>query len=249
MAGGMICVVLAGGFGTRIGSVIGDNPKGLIEIDGTPLVSRLSHDVDQIPSIDSLILVSNSLHFEPYLEWANSVANEYRIEVSILNNGVTSVEQRLGAIGDLEFAVNNAKTSSPFLVAAADCYYDFSLKSMWQAFETHGGNWIATMREDNLSALVDGAEIEVDSSGIVIHMKEKPTKPRSTLGALPFYIYDRSALELVSDFVQAGENPDSPGRFPEWLYERQKLFAFEFESGFTCEDLGTPESYLRRVKI
>lgn len=244
----MICVVLAGGFGTRIRSVIGESPKGLIEVGGISLISRLSHDVDQIPSIDSLLVVSNSLHFEPYLAWCRRVAHECRLEISVLNNGVTTAEQRLGAIGDLEFAVNSVDISSPILVAAADCYYDFSLEGMCRCFQVHGGSWVATMREDNLAALVEGAEVETDSAGVVVYMAEKPAKPRSNLGALPFYIFERTALKLLPEFMKSGGNPDSPGRFAEWLFDKQKLSAFEIDSSFTCEDLGTPESYFRRIK-
>lgn len=241
----MICIILAGGFGTRIRSIIGDRPKGLIEVQGAALVSRIFHQVEKIQSINTLVLVSNSRHYDQFCEWKETTIPKNGLDVSIINNGVSCSDNRLGAVGDLDFAIRSFKMSQAVLVLAADCYFDFPLIDICECYERDGGNWIAVNHEKDPSKLVDGAEVEINDYGIVKRMKEKPTAPCSNLGALPFYVFDTPTLALVGEFLSEGENPDSPGRFTEWLFKRRRLSAYVIDLQCFCEDLGTPETYMR----
>ncbi|AUW45882.1 MULTISPECIES: sugar phosphate nucleotidyltransferase [Rhizobium] len=240
----MIAIILAAGYGTRILPLIGTFPKALIEVRGETLLDRLCDELETLPSVREIKIVSNDLFFSKFALWAEQRNTNGR-KIEIINNGTRSVEKRLGAIGDLAFAVRECGISSAIFVAASDCYFTFPLKDMYERFLKKGGNWIAAARESDPSVLVDAAVIEIDTDERITYMEEKPAKPSSDLGALPFYIYEAATLKLVYDYLSEGGNPDSPGRFPEWLYKRRKVAAFVINKAYECEDLGMPESYIQ----
>ena len=63
-------------------------------------------------------------------------------------------------------------------------------------------------------------------------------------GEVPVYtspsFHPRSVLPLVAEYLEAGNNPDQPGRFPEWLQRRMDVYAWRVPGRWF--DIGTPET-------
>ena len=69
-----------------------------------------------------------------------------------------------------------------------------------------------------------------------------PTAPASNTGIYALYIYKKETIARVQEYLATGNTPDSPGRFPEWLFRTgHPLGACVFEG--ECIDIGTFESY------
>jgi glucose-1-phosphate thymidylyltransferase len=69
-------------------------------------------------------------------------------------------------------------------------------------------------------------QVEVDSDGRVVFMEEKPEQARTTLAGIALYYYPRHALPLIRQYLAEGNNPDQPGRLPEWLYSRTPVYTW-----------------------
>ena len=76
---------------------------------------------------------------------------------------------------------------------------------------------------------------------IASSLVEKPENPTTDMGIFALYLYRSDTLPLFEKYLAEGNNPDSPGRFPEWLYKRRETRAYIFEG--ECVDIGTHESY------
>ena len=63
----------------------------------------------------------------------------------------------------------------------------------------------------------------VDKDGVIVHFEEKPKEPVNTLTAIALYYYSPAVLSLVTTYIAAGNNPDQPGRFIQWLYRRKPV--------------------------
>ncbi len=72
----------------------------------------------------------------------------------------------------------------------------------------------------DLEAMKKYGAITVDEKGVITSFEEKPEKPKSTLASIALYYYSRAVLPLFTTYLAAGNNPDQPGRFLQWLYTR-----------------------------
>ena len=105
----MKCLIMAGGFGTRLYPLTMYKAKALLEYKGKPL---LSHILDRIPgNID--ILVSCNRKFEAdFRRWQEGTAR--RVELCI--EDVWAEDRKIGAVGSLEFWVGSKNIAEDLLV-------------------------------------------------------------------------------------------------------------------------------------
>src|SRR6185503_5435558 len=78
----------------------------------------------------------------------------------------------------------------------------------------------------DLEAIKKYNSIDVDEDGRITFFEEKPANPRSTLTGIALYYYPKSALPLIRQYVEEGNNPDQPGRLVQWMYERTPFYTW-----------------------
>jgi glucose-1-phosphate thymidylyltransferase len=81
----------------------------------------------------------------------------------------------------------------------------------------------------DLEAMKKYGAVTVDTDGVITHFEEKPEKPKSTLAAVALYYYSRELLPLFMTYLAAGNNPDQPGRFLQWLYTRKPVKTYQIK--------------------
>ena len=82
--------------------------------------------------------------------------------------------------------------------------------------------------------------IELDEDDRLTFFEEKPAQPRSTLTGIALYFYPRESLALVREYLEAGNNPDQPGRLVQWLYPRAPVYAWRVPGDWY--DIGSAET-------
>lgn len=237
----MVAIILAAGYGTRLWPLTEDVPKALLEVGGETLLQRLLISLDGCANIEEIVIVTNSRFYGQFKRWV--ALNRRSGGTYVIDDGTARPEDRLGAVGDIAVAIRERPIEDDVFVAASDCLFTFSLGGLFDRFAASRGNWIVVQEAADQASLRDGAEACVDGRGRVSYFAEKPDRPRSNLGVLPFYVYEKATLPLVDVFLDAGGNPDSPGRFPEWLYKRRAVSAHIIDSTWECHDLGTLSGY------
>ena len=229
--------MLAAGYATRLQPLTLERPKHLLEVAGRPILDRL---LDQLPldELDAITVVTNAKFAPRFLAWAEERGGPVPIEV--VDDGTTSEEDKLGAIGDLALVIRELQVEDDLLVAAGDSLFTERLDGFVRFAEERSAAAIAVYDVGDLEAMGRLSAVSVDSDSRVTAFEEKPERPASTLAGIALYFYPREVLPLVSEYLEEGHNPDQPGRFVEWLYSRTPVYAWLVPGRWL--DVGTPEA-------
>jgi len=235
----MKCLFLVAGYATRLFPLTENQPKALLEIGGKPILDYVLGQVNSIDEIDEIVVISNDKFFPHFCEWAEAKVNPKPIIV--LNDNTFDDATKLGAIGDIDYAIDNAGIKDDLMILAGDNLFTFKLVDFYNFFVQHQKDCIAVHRVDEKSELQRMGVAQLDENDRVIDMEEKPKDPKSNTAVDPFYIYKESTLPLIKKYLAEGNNPDAPGNFPSWLYKQQDVLAHWID-GISI-DIGTVANY------
>lgn len=239
----MKAIVLAAGYAMRLYPLTKDRPKALLPIGGRAMMDYLIDQIAEISEIDEVFLVSNHRFATQFRQWAEAAPAVWpRLTFHVLDDGTDSNETRLGAVGDIQFALEQGEIDQDVLIAASDNFFTFSLDEFVDTFRRFACDTILGKHLGEGSPdLKRFAVAQIDASGRVTSLVEKPQQPQSDIAVYALYLYRQDTLPLIRQYLAEGNNPDAPGHFPEWLYPRKRVQLHLFEG--ECVDIGTHEAY------
>jgi glucose-1-phosphate thymidylyltransferase len=235
-------VILAGGYATRLYPLTLDRPKHLLEVGGRPILELL---LERLPldELERVYVVTNAKFADRFRKWAES----YPAEVVVINDGTSSEEDRLGAIGDLRLAIESERLDDDLIVAAGDSIFTERLDGFARFGRERDAAATAVYDVGDLEAIKRLSSIVVDADSRLVGFEEKPDRPESTLAGIALYFYPRAILPLVGEYLAEGNNPDQPGRLVEWLYRRTPVYAWRVPGRWF--DIGTPETLAEAKRV
>ncbi len=237
----MKLVVLAAGYATRLYPLTLDRAKHLLPIGGRPVLDHLLDKLAPIDELDGVYVVTNAKFAGSFREWAKAYAPARpALEPIIVDDGTADEAKRLGAIGDLDFVVRRERITDDLLVAAGDSYFSESLADLGRCGLEHDAPVLAVYDVGDLESVKRYSSVEIDASGRLTHLEEKPPDPRSTLAGVALYFYPAHVLPLVRRYLAEGNNPDQPGRLVQWLYTRLPVYAWSVPGEWY--DIGSHET-------
>jgi glucose-1-phosphate thymidylyltransferase len=232
-------IIIAAGYATRLYPLTENFPKPLLKIGNSTILDRLMADVDRIPEVDAHIIVTNHKFADIFRTWAAGAP--YTKPITILDDGTSTNETRLGAVGDLLLALRREQVDDDILVLAADNLLDFSLQGFVDYFHRVGTSVIMCHHEPELRLLQRTGVISVDADMKVLEMQEKPERPVSHWAVPPFYLYRRADLPLIRDCLLHGCGQDAPGNLAHYLTSASTLHAYPMPGH--RHDIGSLDSY------
>jgi len=217
-------LVLAGGYGTRLYPLTRNLPKALLEVGGRPVISYLLDQLQQIAAIEEILLITNARFYPLFQDWV--LRHPCQKPLRLLNNGTYYPETRLGAGGDLAFAIREAGLKGDLLISSSDNLFVFDLQDLIDFFWRKGANVLCYYVEEDIRALQRTGVVEVNGQGRVLNLEEKPERPRSHLAVPALYIFEGATLPRVGDYLESGGHPDSLGCLVAWLCRRVPFYAY-----------------------
>jgi glucose-1-phosphate thymidylyltransferase len=234
--------VLAAGYATRLRPLTDSVPKVLLPLAGRPMIDYLVERIEAIDEIDAVHVVTNARFASDFGAWASQRSGLRPL--AVWNDGTTSNEDRLGAIGDIRFTIEQAGLEGEdLLVVAGDNLIEYTLAdfvAFWRGKED--GSAIAVHRVDDPELIKQYGVVELDDTGRIVSLEEKPSEPRSDLAATATYLYRADHAALVPRYLEEGNPPDAPGNFVVWLHTRVPVYAYRFEEDWL--DIGDPGQLL-----
>jgi len=229
-------LILAAGYATRLRPLTNERPKQLLPVGGRPMVDWI---LDKIVAarIPDVHLVTNARFALQFEDWAIGRG------VVVHDDGTTSNEDRLGAIGDIQFVRERAGIDDDLLVIAGDNLFDYALTDYlhwWQGKD--GASAVAVLDVADVELAKKYGIVAVDSDDRIVDFLEKPEHPPSTLAATATYVYAREHARLVPTYLADGNPPDQPGNYIAWLHKRAPVYAYRFAGGWY--DIGDPAQLL-----
>jgi len=194
----MKALILAAGYATRLYPLTKTLPKPLLNVGNKKVIEYILEKIENVEIIDEVFIVTNDKFYFKFMDWSKNYISSKKIE--IINDGTFSNEDRLGALGDVEYVVKNKEINDDLLVIAGDNLFEFSLNNFIDFFKLSPSSVIA------LCDLKDKNEIKNKFGCIelnkteVIGFEEKPAVPKTSLAAIACYIYSKKhVLELFKD--------------------------------------------------
>jgi glucose-1-phosphate thymidylyltransferase len=230
-------VILAAGYATRLRPLTDRYAKELLPVGGRPIVDWILDRIAELDEVDAVHLVTNSWKAPMFERWAAGR------DVHVHDDGTTSNEGRLGAIGDMRFVVEREGLDDDLLVIAGDNLFEFSLAEYVAFWRGKGVASAVAVRDVwSLELAMRYGIVAVDAESRLVDFVEKPADPPSTLAATAAYLFHRAHVPLIGRYLDEANPPDQPGRFVGWLQEREPVYAYRFEEGWF--DIGDLEQLL-----
>ncbi len=237
----MKAIILAAGYATRLYPLTQNFPKPLLKVGGRTILDHLVNQLKNISDIDGTYVVTNRRFYGHFADWARANrAIKTGVETEILDDGTTSNDNRLGAVGDIQFAIEARDITDDVLILAADNILLFSLQKLVNIFKSNPVSHIAVRHNSDYDDRKRRGNVLLDEDNRVVQFIEKPDRPISEWSASPVYIYPASILPRFKEYIANGGNPDAPGHFLEWLHTCETVYAYDIEGGVL--DIGNRES-------
>jgi glucose-1-phosphate thymidylyltransferase len=206
------------------------------------MLDYLLDRVEPVGEVDAIHVVTNARFAGDFGRWASQRSGLR--PVWVWNDGTISNEDRLGAVGDIRFTIQEAGLEGEdLLVLAGDNLIEYPLEDLVRFWRSKGeGAAIAVHRVTDPELIKQYGVVELDENDRVVSIEEKPARPRSDLAATAAYLYPAEHAVLVSEYLDAGNPPDAPGNFVVWLHTRAPVYGYRIEGEWF--DIGDPEQLL-----
>lgn len=233
----MEILIPAAGFATRLYPLTLDKPKGLIEINGKPMIEIIFENIKKIEGIKRAHIITNNKFFSHFQKWAEKYMQDNPLlEIFVYNNGVDSDDKLFGAVKDIQNFLMK-KHPKDFLVIPPDNLFDFELSDMKKLFDSSGKSMVAIKETDNRELLKKCACVMLDNEGKIVYFEEKPEFPATNLLATAAYMLTKEDIEKIK-FHNFGEKKNM-GDMIEMLINNQDVRGYVFKEFWT--DIGNKE--------
>lgn len=231
----MTAIILAAGYATRMYPLTLNFPKPLLEVGEKKIIDHLLDDLVQ-SGVERTVVVSNHKFIDQFTSWADTREN-----VIVLDDGSVDNDHRLGAVKDIEFAIEKANIDDDIVVLAGDNVLNFSLSSFIKYGKEKKTTCIMRHEQRDINKLRKTGVIVIDDNDLVLEMDEKPQEPKSIWAVPPFYYYTKEDIKLVKEGIESGCGTDAPGSFISWLVKKKPVHAFLMPG--ERYDVGSIEGY------
>lgn len=233
----MKCLILAAGYATRLYPLTENFPKPLLKVGEKTILDWLVDDIQSAGLVDEYVVISNHKYAAHFEKWAK----EKTCKITVVDDQTETNETRLGAVRDIQFAMDALKLDDDMLVIAGDNVLDFSLTRFMDYAREKQAPCIMRYYEPEQTRLHKCGVVEIDEDQKIVSMEEKPAQPKSHWCCPPFYYYTREAARLVKVGIEAGCGTDAPGSFIAWLSQQLPVYAMEMPG--RRYDIGNLQSY------
>jgi glucose-1-phosphate thymidylyltransferase len=227
----MKCIILAGGYGTRLWPITRDRAKALLEFDGRPVIT---HILEKIPAGIDIIVSTNRRFEDDFIRWKAGVARPVGL---CIENSLDNSE-KLGAIRAVDYVIKSLGITEDLLLIAGDNLFSFRIPDFIRTYE---GNHLLIAIHDikNIERAREFGVVKMWGD-TVIEFKEKPLQPDSSLVSTGCYIFPPRLFDYLSEYSAASN--DHLGGFVSYLMTRkEEVRGYVFTDAWT--DIGTPETY------
>ena len=233
----MKCIVLAAGYATRLYPLTENFPKPLLKVGTKTILDWLLEDIHASGTVDEYIVISNHKFAEHFHGWADA----HTLPITVVDDGTSTNETRLGAVCDIQFAIDQLKLDDDLLIIAGDNVLDFSLTHFIRYAEEKKTSCTMRYWEDDVQRLRKSGVSEIDDEEVLLSLEEKPANPKSNWCTPPFYFYTREDAAKIREAISDGCGTDAPGSLVAWMCQHSVLHSMKMPG--SRYDIGNLESY------
>ena len=246
----MKAIILGAGYATRLRPLTERTAKPLLPIAGRPMIEYICDKIGELDAVDAVHVVTNHRFAPSFADWASRRTGA--TPVVIHDDGTSSNDDRLGAIGDVQFTIDRAGLAGEdLLVIAGDNLFDFSLADLAEFWRGKGdGSAVALYRCPDRELVKQYSIVELDERDRITSFIEKPAQPTTDLVAIAIYLYRRDHVALIRRYLDEGNSKDQPGNLVAWLHSRVPVYGYRFAGDWLdIGDLGQLTEADNRMRL
>ena len=233
----MKCLILAAGYATRLYPLTENFPKPLLKVGEKTILDWLLDDIHTAGLVDGYAVISNHKYAHHFQAWADA----HPLPIKVVDDGTSSNETRLGAVRDIQFAIDALGLDDDLLIIAGDNVLDFSLTAFLRYAGEKGTSCVMRYYEVGEKRLKKSGVAELGENDRLLSLEEKPEAPKSHWCTPPFYFYTRSDAMRIREAIQDGCGTDAPGSLVAWMCQRSPMHSMKMPG--SRYDIGNLESY------
>ena len=233
----MKCIVLAAGYATRLYPLTENFPKPLLKVKEKTILDWLLEDIHTSGLVDAYIVISNHKFAHHFEAWAAA----HTLPITVVDDGTSTNETRLGAVCDIQFAIDKLGLHDDLLIIAGDNVLDFSLTHFIRYAQQKQTSCTMRYWEEDAARLRKSGVSEIDAQEVLLSLEEKPAEPKSNWCTPPFYFYKADDAAQIKAAIADGCGTDAPGSLVAWMCRHATLHSMEMPG--KRYDIGNLESY------
>ncbi|MBT4935411.1 nucleotidyltransferase family protein [Candidatus Woesearchaeota archaeon] len=233
----MKAIILAAGYATRLYPLTENQPKPLLEVNNISILNHILDKVHKIEGITDIYVVTNARFYDAFRTWHCNYPLADKI--TLINDGTTSNDDRLGAVGDIHYVVQDKDINDDLLVIAGDNLFGFELQHFINFSDKHNTSSVAFCDLKNVEKVRRKLGVGVLDGEKVIGFEEKPLEPSSALASTACYLFKKNDLPFIEQAMERG-SADNSGDFVKFLVNNSQVHGFVFDEHWF--DIGSFES-------
>ena len=220
------CIILAGGMGTRLRSVVDDLPKVMAPVNGKPFLHYILEKATN-EKIDHLVLSTGYLHekIEEFIRSSHAEKN-----ISFANE-----EEPLGTGGAIAFALQQC-SANEVLIVNGDSFFDINYNGFFIDHQLQHSDFSIAMKP--MKNCDRFGTLSVESTGRITAFLEKQTMEEGIINAGIYIINKKNFLAMNWPNKFSMEKD-----FMEKYIATVPMFGFAYDDYFI--DIGIPEDYTK----
>lgn len=263
----MKALILAAGYGTRLYPLTKEHPKALLPVAGRPILDYIVGKIARVKEIAGITVVTNDKFFPQFQEWAKKFEDKPEgsglassgqshkpdytsaARIKILNDGTRSEFDRLGAIGDIHFALSKETISEDTVILGGDNLFEDGLTGFMEFAQSKRCKAIVGVYDIAKRQIARKyGVVKLGPAGKIIDFTEKPSRPQSSLIATCIYYIPKEKLQYFHEYLNdPGNEYDSSGSFISWLSRKEDVYGFIFKKRWY--DIGDPQVYKEADRV
>ncbi|MDD5617522.1 MAG: sugar phosphate nucleotidyltransferase, partial [Candidatus Omnitrophica bacterium] len=187
---GFTALILAGGYATRLYPITLDISKPLLKIDKRTIIDFSIQQLKEIEDAKEIIIVTNDKFYSDYIKWKKKIKAAKKI--IILNDKTKTEEAKLGAVGDIYYAIRKINIKNDILVIGGDNIFQRSLSDFINFAEKEAPYVSLGIYDLHSKSLATRyGVVKIDKRNKVLDFQEKPKNPASSLVAMCMYYFPK----------------------------------------------------------
>ena len=233
-------LILAAGYATRLYPLTRDYPKPLLQVKGKPIINYIIDKFTGLKEIDEIFVVTNSKFISHFKRWRKKIRSNKRI--SLIDDLTKSPEDRLGAVGDIDFTIRAKSIKNDLLVIGGDNLFMESMRGFIDLAKNKNSPVLGVYDIKNKRNATKYGVIKLDKNNKVVDFQEKPRKPKSSLVAMCLYYFPKKRLSFIGEYADnRNKNNDTTGSYIDWLRRKINVYGYIFKEPWY--DIGDHKFY------
>ena len=241
----MKAIILVAGYATRLYPLTKNTPKPLLKVGGKAIIDYIIDEINTLDAVDEIFVISNHKFASNFEKWAENLSNKK--PVTVIDDGTDSDENKRGAIGDIQYTVEQGNIDDDVVIIAGDNLFTYSLKEYYDFYKAKGADCVCVKQFDDMEMIKQLGVVLMDEDDRVIDLEEKPQNPKSNKAAFATYMYNKDTVKMIKEYLDEGNSPDAPGYFLQWLHKKKPVYGYVMNG--ECYDIGTHKALeeVRRI--